>query len=106
MPTMALLDSKFVFKGLERTHEAEPDSQHRINVPDDCDLIPGKYLWSHERQCFVPVSDPLEREKARGQIDFVKAVYRALDAIDKGAALPKITKDWMADYRVSMDNKD
>jgi hypothetical protein len=106
MPTIALLDSQFVFRGLETTLEPEADSQHRINVPADCDLAPGKYFWSHEKGRFIPISDPLEREKAARQHDVIKAVYRALEAIEQGKPLPKVTKDWMADYRVSMDNKD
>jgi hypothetical protein len=103
---IALLDSSFVFKGLEDVDVPEEMSQHRIPVPNDCDLKPGHYLWSHEKGRFVPISDPLEKEKVKREVDVVKVVYRFMDAVVNGKPMPKIVTDWMADYRVSMDNKD
>src|SRR5690349_10659057 len=106
MPTVALLDTNFVFIGLEKVPAPEEMSQNRIPVPEDCDLRPGEYKWSHEKGRFIPINDPLEKEAAKREVNIVKVVYRALEAIRDGKPLPKLVTSWMDEYKVSMDNKD
>ena len=63
MPWVAVLNRDFVLEGFERVDAHEADTQYRIGVPDECDLIPQKYMWRHDRKRFVPVDDPDEVHK-------------------------------------------
>lgn len=52
--TYALLDERRVIAGY--VHQGPP-SPYRIEVPDDCDLIPGRYFWHPATKAFWPTPE-------------------------------------------------
>lgn len=69
MPLVALLDSDSVLRGFEHVPVHNIDTARRIAVPDDCDLIPGRYVWRHDKARFVPIDDQDEMDRYEHMIE-------------------------------------
>jgi hypothetical protein len=104
MPLIALLDKNLMLKGFETVDQEEAPSRNRIPVPRDCDLKPGRYKWDADNGRFIPTA--ASPENAVKEHHVLREVARALIAIRDGKTFPQSVLDWLADYEVSMDNKD
>lgn len=72
-----------------------------VLVPDDCDLIPGRYQW--DGRAFMPVLPTAEQ--ILNQPNTLRAVAKGFAAIrDSGVVtLPDETLDWLSAYENSFD---
>lgn len=105
MTTIAVLGAKGVLAGYERglpdNYEAKAGE---IAVPDDCDLLPGKYLWNGT--AFIPLPRSGSTDQAK-EINVLRAIFRGFQAIEGRfpGTLPTETKDWLNQFAGSIDNQ-
>jgi hypothetical protein len=85
---IAILDASGVLAGF--SHDQTADG---VKVPDDCDLAPGKYVWSNG--AFHPV---LSAFNPNGPApSFEAAVIKALASLrDSGSAFPPDVAAWLS----------
>ena len=93
---IAKLDEKNIYQGIE---EIEDDAlqPHHIEVPHDCDLAAGRYMW--DGHTFNLITDP-QRIKTNDP-DAINAIAIGLIAIHQSGtvALPDETLAWL-DFHV------
>jgi hypothetical protein len=83
----ALLDAGGVLAGFSHAKTAKG-----VDVPDDCDLEPGKYVW--DGKCFNPI---LAQFNSDGPApDFSAAVIKALACIRDGSQFPPDVLSWLS----------
>lgn len=99
---IATLDADGVYRGLREVARKDVKPSD-IEVPADCDLEPGKYLWNETEQRFDPVrEDTPDSRLAEPNVQFaIAAGFMAL--AEQGAVLPKETRDWLTWYRQTLD---
>jgi hypothetical protein len=52
--TVADIDENGIYQGVKKISEKSLTKKH-IQVPEDCDLEPGRYQWNEEQQTFIPL---------------------------------------------------
>jgi hypothetical protein len=111
MTTVAVLDANGVLAGYERAlpDDYEPKANEVI-VPDECDLLPGKYVWGASANAgngtFIPITRGGSADEAK-QVNVLRAIFRGFQAIESRfpGTIPTETKDWMTQFASSVDNK-
>ena len=83
----ALLDAGGVLAGFSHAENADG-----IDVPDDCDLEPGEYVW--DGRAFNPILAAFN--SAGPAPDFAAAVVKALACVRDGTPLPPVILTWLA----------
>jgi hypothetical protein len=99
MKQIAKLDENNIYHGIE---EIEDDAlqPHHIELPEGCDLPPGKYQWSGET--FIPMRNP-QRLKTSDP-DALNAIAIGFISLQQsGAALPEETLEWLDHYITTQD---
>jgi hypothetical protein len=81
---------------------SEFDKSSGIEVPDDCDLVPGRYKWDQGLGAFIPLATGQDR--VLDEPDAMRAIYLGFCAIRDGQQLPKETLAWLDWYKQSFDN--
>ncbi len=110
MTTVAVLDANGVLARYERglPDDYQP-SEGQIIVPDECDLLPGKYVWNSNANAgngaFIPVPRVGSSDEAK-QPNVLRSIFRGFQAIESRfpGTLPTETKDWLNQFAVSIDN--
>lgn len=64
--TVAIIDSAGIYHGMEQIKKSDVTSTH-VQLPDGCDLPPGKYGWDQKHNCFMPTKDYLLEQRAQGK---------------------------------------
>lgn len=111
MTTVAVLDANGVLAGYERglPNDYQP-SDGQVIVPDECDLFPGKYIWSADANAgngaFIPAPRTGSADEVK-QPNVLRAIFRGFQAIESRfpGTLPTETKDWLSKFSVSVDNQ-
>jgi len=111
MTTVAVLDANGVLAGYERglPDDYQP-ADGKIIVPDECDLLPGKYVWSASANAgngaFIPVPRIGSSDEAK-QPNVLRAIFRGFQAIESRfpGTLPTETKGWLNQFAGSLDNQ-
>jgi hypothetical protein len=93
-PFKALIDANGVLIGYERTFE------DGIEVPDECDLAPGRYKWNGTS--FVPILEAFTKTEVDAP-DTVTAIAVALKAMRDGKPMPGITLKWLEEFDKTID---
>jgi len=111
MTTVAVLDAFCVLTGYERglPDDYQP-ADGQVIVPDECDLLPGKYVWSAAANAgngaFIPVPRSGSSDEAK-QTNVLRAIFRGFQSIESRfpGTLPTETKDWLNQFPGSIDNQ-
>lgn len=106
MTTVARLDANGVLAGYERGLPADYAPQAgEVVVPDDCDLLPGKYRWDAERGAFLPLPRPGSADAVK-DVNVLRAIFRGFQALETRfpGTLPSETKEWLNQFACSVDN--
>ena len=99
MKQIAKLDENNIYHGIE---EIEDDAlqPHHVELPDGCDLPPGKYKW--EGRTFIPITDSL-RIKINHP-DALNAIAIGFISLQQdGILLPDETLEWLDHYITTQD---
>ena len=94
LPYKAVLDANGVLIGYERT------SGPGVEVPEDCDLIPGKYRWAGAG--FVPIMEAFDKNEVSSP-STLAAIAMGLKAVRDGKPLPGVTLKWLDDFDKTID---
>jgi len=81
---------------------SQSDQSSGIEVPDDCDLTPGRYRWDDAMRAFIPIT--AQQDSIKQEPDAIRAIYLGFSAIRDGKPLPQATLDWLDWYRNTFDN--
>ncbi len=95
---IAILDDKMIYTGMQEVDEVPAGA---VVVPANCDLVPGKYVWSPNENTFKPISLKLPFSAGDAANIFpvpsLIAIGLGFAAIrDAGLPLPKETLAWTA----------
>lgn len=98
--TVALLDADGTYRGIQTIAESALTADH-VKVPSDCDLQPGRYLWSREHNRFDPLT---ENQMATSEAPSMERVVYELVLLAQasGAQSPVLAK-YEAAFRLSID---
>jgi hypothetical protein len=99
MKKIAILDSNGVYHGIEEIHPDNMQSHH-VELPDGCDLPPGKYRW--DGSTFRPITDP-ERIKISNPDAFNAIAIGFIALHQQGIKLPEETEEWLDHYITTQD---
>lgn len=94
VPYKAIIDRFGILMRYERTND------EGIPVPEDCDLVPGKYRWDGER--FIPIMQAFGKQTIDNP-STVAAIAEGFIAIRDRKPLPISTLEWLAAYERSFD---
>lgn len=103
MKTIAILEGpQQIYRGV-REIDDDKLTDLDVEVPADCDLVPGKYAWVAEKKAFVPLSkiSPVDR---RPDPDAQIAIALGFIAMWKaGIAMHATTLDWLDAFFTSIE---
>ena len=102
MPKVALLDDSGMLKGFRVVSKPKAvQTAAQVPVPDDCDLVPGRYRWDADRGAFLPTG---KATAAAAPTDALRAIWLGFRALkEQGIVLPEETLAWMASYAKTFD---
>lgn len=72
--SIAELDSRNIYIGIKTINETDL-KDNDIKIPAECDLLPGKYYFDHEKKTFLPTEDFLV-EQLQSRRNTPKSVLR------------------------------
>lgn len=103
--TFALLDDFGVLQGYDHARRSMGAPAGSVEVPDDCDLAPGRYRWDQKIGRFhpLPPANSLTPDIAPDALRAIWAGFKALH--ENGTPLPVQTLDWLAAYGKTIDAK-
>lgn len=106
---VAILDAGGVLTGYGSYHRSDIPAGC-IEVPDECDLQPGKYSYSTASCAFWPIMDETPVATTAGPVagdfDFIRAIWKGFVSLRAaGHEFPAETLAWMDQYGRSFDAK-
>jgi hypothetical protein len=94
----AKIDAKGIYRGIEAVEELVDGD---VEVPEDCSLAPGAYIWNTEHGRF----DPLPKSKRTASPDtpsLEDALYAMIEVMD---IVPEECDKWAKWYKTTLAGK-
>lgn len=99
--TVARLDAAGVYLGTEQIPADQVTADH-VQLPDGCDLPPGKYGWDRDKRAFVPLADAQQRAVEQ-PVALNALAWLLLAQYAAGMPLPAPCMAWLDWYVKTID---
>lgn len=78
-----------------------------VQVPDDCDLVPGRYRWGKSaggHEAFYPIIEGAA-ENVKKEPDAIRAIFKGFRSLQRAGvvAFEAETVEWLAAYAKTID---
>lgn len=107
--TCARINESGVFQGMESLNESDLTPLHLPQITD-CDLPVDAYRWVADADAplggaFVPLPKKTPDRQVR-EPNTLRAIYKALAAINAVTPLPTETREWLAWFSTTTDARE
>lgn len=94
----AILDHRKIYRGIELVTELGPND---IEVPEECTLKPGNYIWNMAARRFDPLA-PTKRSPAKDVPSLEEAFYAMIQQME---VVPQECDAWAKWYKTTLEGR-